>query len=132
MDPLVALARATTDYERLLEAVMSDQWAQPSVCDGWSVRDLADHVVGGNRFAVALLAGRSADEALGQALEQPFEGDPVVLQRQSAFSQLEAFRDPGALERMVHHPASEIDGRQFLGFRLGEFVLHGWDLARST
>jgi hypothetical protein len=33
---------------------------------------------------------------------------------------------------VVHHPDRDIDGRQFLGFRLGDLLLHGWDLARST
>ena len=32
----------------------------------------------------------------------------------------------------VHHPSGDIDGATFLGFRLGDLVLHGWDLARSV
>ena len=102
------------------------------MCEGWSIRDLVDHVLGGNRFAVSLLAGRSADEAFIDALEPGFDGDPVALHRVSATAQHDAFAAAGALDRVVHHPVGEIDGRQFLGFRLGDLVLHGWDLARST
>jgi uncharacterized protein (TIGR03086 family) len=102
------------------------------VCSGWTVKDVADHVLGGNRFAVGLLAGATADEALQDARAQTFVGDPVALHRASAVAQLAAFSAPGALDLVVHHPAGEIAGRQFLAFRLGDLLLHGWDLARST
>jgi uncharacterized protein (TIGR03086 family) len=132
VEPLSALARASADYERRLLAVAAGHWDQPSTCKGWTVKDLADHVLGGNRFAVALLAGQTAEAALGYALELGFDGDPVMSYRASASAQLDAFRAQGALARVVHHPAGVIDGQQFLGFRLGDLMLHGWDLARST
>jgi len=132
MQPLDALARANSGYERRLLAVDGGRWDQPSVCEGWSIRDLVDHVLGGNRFAVSLLAGQSADDALAHALALGFDGDPVALHRASATAQHDAFAASGALERLVHHPARDIDGQHFLSFRLGDLVLHGWDLACST
>jgi len=132
VEPIEALDRATAQYRRRLVAVASEQWAQPSACDEWTVKDLADHVLGGNRFAVPLLAGASAEDAFGQAFAGGFDGDPVVQFDESASAQLEAFRRAGALDAVVHHPVGEIDGRTFLGFRLGDLLLHGWDLARST
>ena len=42
-----------------------------------------------------------------------------------------AFAEPGALDRIVAHPAMEMPGSQLLGFRIGEYGLHGWDLARA-
>ena len=51
MDSLTLLRRAGDFYDRRLAAVTADQWSMPSICDGWSVKDLADHVLGGNRFA---------------------------------------------------------------------------------
>lgn len=132
MEPLLALGRATEEYRRRLAAVSPTQWDAPSVCDGWSVRDLADHVLGGNRFAVALLRGEGADDAFAYALGLGFDGDPVELFDVSAEGQLEAFGAPRALARTVHHPAGDISAATFLGFRLSDLVLHGWDVARST
>lgn len=132
MDPLEALARATISFAEALGAVPTDSWDKPSVCDGWTVRDLADHVLGGNRFAVGLLAGQDSSTALETALGAGFEGDPADLYGPSAAAQLEAFRAPGALERIVRHPAGDISGVLFLWFRVGDLALHGWDLARST
>jgi uncharacterized protein (TIGR03086 family) len=125
------LSRATDFFERRLAAVTAQQWPMASVCDGWTVKDVADHVVGGNRFAVGMLAGFDAGSAFQGALAEGFADDPVVAYQLSARTQLDAFRAPGALEVVVHHLDGDIDALQFLGFRLGDLLLHGWDLARS-
>jgi uncharacterized protein (TIGR03086 family) len=132
VEPIQALERATDEYRQRLAAVGADQWDQPSVCDKWTVKDLADHVLGGNRLAVGLLAGATAHDAFTEALAPGFDGDPVTRFDESASAQLQAFGRDGALTAVVHHPAGEITGRTFLSFRLGDFLLHGWDLARST
>jgi uncharacterized protein (TIGR03086 family) len=101
------------------------------MCDGWTVKDLADHVLGGNRFAVALLAGRSAQDAYAAALEARFDGDPFEEFQESAAAQTAAFASFGDLRRLVPHLAGDIPAQTFLGFRVGDLLLHGWDLARS-
>jgi uncharacterized protein (TIGR03086 family) len=132
VDPIMALERATSSYRQRLTAIGPDSWSSHSVCDAWTLRDIADHVTGGNRFAVGLLAGHSAREAIGTARGLGFDDDPLSSYDTSAAAQLDAFRAPRSLDMVVHHPAGDIDGRQFLGFRLGDLLLHGWDLARST
>ena len=132
MEPIDALERATQAYDQRLVAVAPRQWGQPSACDGWTVKDLADHVLGGNRFAVALLSGATAEDAFAYALEGGFDADPVALTRESADAQLEAFARPGALDRTTHHPEGDIDGAAFLRLRIGDLLLHGWDLAHSV
>ncbi len=132
MEPIVLLRRASDFYERHLVAVTADQWSMPSNCGGWSVKDLADHVLGGNRFAVGMLAGLDAATAFAAALAGGFDADPVSAYRVSVQAQLDAFEAADALDVVVHHPAGDIGGRQLLGFRLGDLLLHGWDLAQST
>ena len=132
MEPLAALTRATAGYEQRLAAVDAEQWDQPSVCAGWTVKDVADHVLGGNLFAAALAGGASSDDALAQALTASFDGDPIAGFVESASLQLDAFQRPGALDAMVRHPQGDISGRTFLYYRVGDLLLHGWDLARST
>lgn len=61
-----------------------------------------------------------------------FEGDPVERYDETAAAQLAAFETEGALDRIVHHPAGDMPGAAFIGFRAGDLFLHGWDLARST
>jgi uncharacterized protein (TIGR03086 family) len=116
----------------LLRRAADDQWSMPSICDDWTVKDLADHVLGGSRFSVGMLAGLDAATTFSAALAAGFDDDPVDAYRESVRDQLDAFAASGALDVVVRHPAGDIGARQFLGFRVGELSLHGWDLARST
>lgn len=132
MEPLDLLKRTTVEYRRRLAAVPDDCWSHQSVCAEWTVKEVADHVVGGNRFAVALLDGATTEEAMAAARAESFEGNPVELFDETAAAQFAAFEADGALDRVVHHPAGDMPGAAFVGFRAGDLLLHGWDLAHST
>ena len=129
---LDALLVAAAGFRDRLVDVPSGGWGSPSVCDGWSVRDVADHIVGGNRFAVGLLDGMSAHDVLTAAFVGGFD-DPVIdLFDESAVAQHSAFSRPGAFDRWVDHPSGVVRGDEFLQLRIGDLVLHAWDVARST
>lgn len=132
MDPLDALALATSEMQRRIDAVADGQWTAHTPCDGWDVTDVVRHVVAGNRMAVALLGGCSRDEAVRVIGDVDLIGDPVGAFRESAAAQLAAFAEPGALERECHHPMGDMSGVQILGFRTGDLTMHGWDVARAT
>jgi len=132
MDPRDLLRRTAVEYRVRLAAVPADRWGEQSVCGEWTVKEIADHIVGGNRFAVALLDGGSTQDAMAAARTGSFEGDPVERFDETAATQLAAFEAEGALDRIVHHPAGDMPGSAFAGFRAGDLLLHGWDLARST
>ncbi|MET0168093.1 MAG: maleylpyruvate isomerase N-terminal domain-containing protein, partial [Vicinamibacterales bacterium] len=44
MDPFDAVDVAHAEFERRLRLVRADQWADPTPCSEWSVRDLVNHV----------------------------------------------------------------------------------------
>ena len=132
MQPLDLLKRTTVEYRKRLTAVPFDRWGDQSVCGEWTVKQVADHVVGGNRVAVELLNGGSSDEAMAAARTGSLAGDPVELFDETAAAQFAAFEAEGALDRIVHHPAGDMPGASFVGLRAGDLLLHGWDLARST
>lgn len=43
----------------------------------------------------------------------------------------EGFAAPGGLDGTVDHPMGEIPRSMFVGFRVGDYGAHGWDLARA-
>ncbi|HUP84486.1 MAG TPA: TIGR03086 family metal-binding protein [Acidimicrobiales bacterium] len=131
MDPIDALGAARAEFAGKLEAVSPQRWEDATPCDGWSASELVQHVIRGNRMAVHLLDGCSRAEAsqvqgvdLGEAPLQVFD--------ETADDQMRAFLKPGALDRVVQHPAMDIPGSMLLAFRVTDFVLHAWDLARGT
>ena len=52
-----AMARAMAGFAAMVAEVGEDEWTRPSMCDGWTIHDVADHVIGGDRFAAIILDG---------------------------------------------------------------------------
>jgi uncharacterized protein (TIGR03086 family) len=128
---LDALDRAVEGFgERL--ALVADRWTAPTPCDDWDVRWLCAHVLGGNRFAVLILAGASADDAMSQVMTMRHIGDrPVDDLRAGAAEMRAAFAAPGTPQRTVRHLVGELTGEQFLRLRIYDVLLHTWDLAKA-
>jgi uncharacterized protein (TIGR03086 family) len=128
---LIALDRASYEFGRRLAGV-EDAWTRPTPCPDWDVRYLAAHVVGGNRFAVLILDGMAASDAVDEVMATPQLGDDAMgAWTTTAAAQRSAFHATSALERVIHHPLGEMSGRQFLELRIFDITVHAWDLARS-
>lgn len=121
---MTLLTRATTDFITRAEAVPLSAWTNDTPC-GIPVEEVLDHVVAGNIFATRLLAGASALEATADLDTPP--ADRLEAVRTTCASQLEAFAGADR-SRLLHHPSRDIDYPTFVRFRLGELVVHGWDL----
>lgn len=133
MKRLEALKRAEAEFDRRLRDLTPDDWARPTGCDPWTVRDLVNHVMAGNHMVVLLLAGSGKDGAKA-ALERDLIGDedPLTAWEQWSGEQTHALRESGAFDRICHHPAGDMPGVELLELRIAEYVLHGWDLAKAT
>lgn len=131
MDQREVLDRGAAWFAEVLAQVTPDQWTAPSGVGDWTVRDLADHVIGGDRMSTAILGGGSRADGLAQFARSAGDVDPVAAFAECSREMAAAFAEPGALDRTVAHPAMEMPGSQLLGFRIGEYGLHGWDLARA-
>jgi uncharacterized protein (TIGR03086 family) len=126
-DPSGQLAEALHATDALVAGVRADQWAAPTRCPGWSVRDLLDHLVGGNEHLAAVLRGRTppgGGDHLGD--------DPVAAYRRSGKALLAAFSAPSVWDQVVTVPAGTVPAPVTLHLRLTELLVHGWDLARAT
>lgn len=123
--------RASVAFERTVAGLDRRHWKRATVCE-ITVRELVRHVVAGNEFAVRLLAGATADEALSGLTEVVESGsDDLQEVAESCLAQTNAFKDADE-DRLLHHPSGDIDFDTFVGFRLGELVVHGWDLASAV
>jgi uncharacterized protein (TIGR03086 family) len=131
MDRYGALERATATFAAVLASVPDDRWQSPSVNPGWSVHDLVNHVVGGNRRYVVLLTGAPTAEVEALRDLDHLGDDPDRAFAQTSAELIAAFARPGALEVTVHHRQGDRSGSDLLTMRVMEHALHGWDLARS-
>lgn len=131
MDDLDALDRAVDGFAERL-ALVDGRWTEPTPCAEWDVRWLCAHVVGGNRFAVLILGGATADDALSQVMAMRHLGErPVADLRAGAAEMRAGFAAPGAGHRTVSHLVGDLTGQAFLRLRIYDVLLHTWDLARA-
>ena len=132
MDDIAVLRHAGAEFEHRVAAITPDQLLQPTPCEEWTVRDLVSHVVGESIVSERLLQGADAETAM-VGLDGNILGDDACTAFAIATAAEEtAFDEPGATERIVHHPAMDMSGAQLLGFRIGGLTLHAWDLARAN
>jgi uncharacterized protein (TIGR03086 family) len=132
VDPFEMLDLARAEFERRLRAVGEDQWHLATPCPEWDVRQLVAHVTAGNDMSVALLAGASRQQAIDALAGDKLGDDAIGAFGRSAEAQEAAFRAEGAFERPIAHPAGDISAFELFGYRVADYVLHAWDLARAT
>lgn len=117
---------------RVVEGVADRQLELSTPCDGWSVRELLNHIVSGNYWAAELAAGKSID-AVGDRLDGDTLGDdPAAAYRASAELAAAAFNAPGAMDAPCAVSYGPVPGSVYCGHRVLDVVIHGWDLAKAT
>jgi uncharacterized protein (TIGR03086 family) len=131
VDPFGALDVATAGFARTLALVQAGQWEAETPNPGWTVRDLVNHVVGGNRRYVLLLAGAPTEEVEALRDLDHLTDDPYADFVSTSAAVSTAFRAPGSLKVIVHHRLGDRTGAELLVMRIAEHALHGWDLARA-
>ena len=131
-DDIAGLHRqALAATRKTVAGIGDDQWEQPTPCQGWSVRELLNHVVAGNWWAVELAGGRTIDD-VGSALDGDVLGsDPLDAYDRSADAAA-VFEAPGALERPCAVSYGPVPGFVYAGHRFIDVLIHGWDLASAT
>jgi uncharacterized protein (TIGR03086 family) len=123
--------RSSTRFQEKLLGVRADQWTLPTPCTEWDVRALVNHMTQGNLNYVRLLDGGTRAEFLRLREVDAVGTDPVTAYAQSVQECAAAFAAPGALVRILDYPLGRIAGEQALAVRIGDGVVHTWDLARA-
>lgn len=132
MDLLDAHTQALGATRSLVAGIRDDQWDQPSPCEGWTVRELVNHIVTGNLWAGELCAGKTIDE-VGDRLDGDVLGDdPTAVYAESARVADQAFRRAGAMDAPVAVSYGPVPGSVYCGHRFLDVLIHGWDVASGT
>jgi uncharacterized protein (TIGR03086 family) len=123
---------ACEGFARRLRPLRPEQWAHPTPCPQWSVRDLVNHMTRGNLNYELLLRGGSGAEFLRMRDADALGADPCGAFEQSAARFLAACGEEGELDRVADYPLGAASGRQLLSIRLTDSIVHTWDLARAA
>lgn len=124
MDPLTQLGEVGPLLAGVVGAIHPEQLDRPTPCDGFTVRGVLEHMIGGaTAFAAAYR---------GEAPKQPDMSDPLAAFGPALGGLVEAVTEPGAMERTIAAPFGEVDGATFARFIALDGLVHGWDLATAT
>ena len=128
-DTVNDIERALAVTGTLVASIGADQWAAPTACDGWDVRTVVNHVVGGMRLYAAELTDT---EAGGEHEDDWLGDDPVGAYRDAAAQVLAGWRSPGAEERVIDLSFGAVPAPMAAVVQLTEIIVHGLDVAVAT
>jgi len=123
--------RSVAHLGQLVQQVRDDQWAAPTPCREWSVRELVNHVTVENAWAPPLFAGRTIAEVGDQFDGDLLGADPVASWTTYAAGAIAAVRQPAAMARTVQLSFGDFPGREYAMQLFADMLIHSWDLARA-
>lgn len=124
--------RALDTFERVLSGVAEERWAAGSPCTGWTARDVAGHVIGGQHLVKALAEGSSCPAGI-TAMPGRFCGDDPAAAWAAARKASTDALTPDALRRPVPFGTfGELPLNDLVGAEILELLIHSWDLAQAT
>jgi uncharacterized protein (TIGR03086 family) len=126
-------ARAVRASVQVVSRLTPDDLGRATPCAGWALGDLLAHMTVQHHGFAAAAAGRGADAAVWQV--RPLGADPVSDYAEAAEGVVAAFGADGVLEREFSlpeiGPGARFPGKLAISFHLVDYVVHGWDVARS-
>lgn len=133
IDLVAQLERAFAATGDVFAAIPPTKLDAPSPCEGWTVRVVANHVVGGMGFFARAVEGLPFEPPDADAPDPDYLGDdPSAAHLAAADRCLAAFRRPGALDREYAFAFGPATGETIANISLQESLIHGWDLAQGT
>lgn len=116
------LTRAVQAVDDLLEHLTGDDWMAPTPCAGWSVADVAQHLVEVNLNFARQLRATGAETPT----ETTTSGDLLEAYRRSS----EALQHALGTGEAGVDVSPQTRGR--LALRVADLLIHGWDIAVAT
>ncbi|WP_134063901.1 TIGR03086 family metal-binding protein [Mycobacteroides salmoniphilum] len=125
---------ASTD---IVSAITVDDLRRPTPCAGWTLADLLIHMTVQHRGFAAAARGAGGDPAVWNpdTVADAVMADPAGTYRAAVDDVLDAFAADGMLEAAFtlaeFGPDASFPGAMAIGFHFIDYVVHGWDAARS-
>src|SRR6476646_3004417 len=110
MDQVATMRRVIEVTGEVVDHIEPDQLDNPTPCEGWTVRDVLNHITGGaDMFAIAATEGKVPDEKLGQLMV----GDNLGTDYKASFEAAkgraqQSFEATAVAEKMVTLPFGEM------------------------
>jgi uncharacterized protein (TIGR03086 family) len=134
VNELELLQRVVDETTRVVNHVSDGDLGASSPCEGWTVRDVLNHITGGaTMFALSVEQGSVPDDELARLMGGDNLGDdPQGAWDTAAEHAMAAFEAPGAMDKMVTLPFGEMPASVALSIAVFDVLTHAVDIASST
>lgn len=128
---------ALTASVDVVNYVSLDDLARPTPCADWNLSDLLAHMAVQHHGFAAAARGDGADLAIWQPtmVAEAVAADPAGAYAKAAAEVLDAFGADGVLDATFalpeFGPDATFPGSMAIGFHFVDYVVHGWDVART-
>lgn len=124
--------RAVATWVGTLASIPADGWNRPTPCEGWSVRDLVNHVTGEELWTVPLLDGATIAE-VGDRFDGDVLGEhPDTVSHDAAHAASDAVLARLTDELRVHLSYGDESADEYVHQLAADHLIHAWDLAAAT
>ena len=112
----------------VVSRVQADDLGRPTPCAEWTLADLLAHMTAQHRGFAAAARGRGGDHAAWEV--RPASPDDYAVAAKEVLAAF-AESDVAEFELPEFQPVSHFPAARAIGFHLIDYVVHGWDVARS-
>ena len=132
MDLNTLYHRTVESWADRVNAVAGTQWDDPTPCAEWTVRDLANHVVGEDLWTAPLMQGSTIAE-VGDRFDGDLLGDdPIKTALAAAWEAKEAVAHDLPAHGTVHLSYGDERADEYVLQLAADHLVHGWDIAAAT
>src|SRR4051812_48113565 len=126
MNEVQLLQRVVDETSRVIDNVSDAEMTNPSPCEGWTVRDVVNHITGGaTMFALSVEQGAVPDDVLGRLMGGDNLGDDAKGAWKSAADHaMDAFEAPGVLDKIVTLPFGDMPASAALSIAIFDVLTH--------
>ena len=130
---VTTLHRRTVEWwESCVDGVAAQGWDDSTPCAGWTVRDLVNHVVGEELWAVPLLEGATLEEVGDRFAGDVLGASPVETSHAAAAAAVRSVDEHVPRGVTVHLSYGEEKAEEYVRQLAADHLVHGWDLAVAT
>jgi len=122
---------ALADFGNAVRDVAEHEWDLPTPSTEWNVKEVVAHVVLGEAHLPAVLSGDTTETQTSFSVDLLGQS-PLASWRGTALKAIEAARAPGIADQIFTLDMGTVPGRQLLGYRITDNVVHAWDLRVAT
>jgi uncharacterized protein (TIGR03086 family) len=129
MDEIALLTGVLDKTADIVDGVNESDWAKPTPCSDYTVKDLVSHMVGWSASFVGAATGHTADVDPSAYQVNPSSAAEF---RDAIQTMIAGWTEHGTDRTVSLIGAGSMPGQMVFDMTLMEYLAHGWDLAKAT